>query len=97
MKKIHHQDMLKLICLGLFFIFLESGTPSGAGKETDDEVDGKSMSEDDDEDVDGVPLDGAALLKSAQQKSELKNIHPHTFLTEQILYPTRKIVLSEHI
>ena len=35
------------------------------GDEDEDEVDGKSISGE--EDVDGVPLDGAALLKSAQK------------------------------
>ena len=45
----------------------------GEGKRSrngnDDDVDGKSISEE--EDVDGIPLDGAALLKSAQ-KGEIK-------------------------
>ena len=33
-----------------------------------DDLDGRSIGGTDDEDVDGIPLDGAALLKSAQQK-----------------------------
>ena len=35
----------------------------------DEDLDGKSYGGSDDEDVDGIPLDGAALLKSAKQKS----------------------------
>ena len=39
----------------------ETGNPGRNGN--DDDIDGKSLSGE--EDVDGVPLDGAALLKSA--------------------------------
>ena len=40
---------------------MPGGSDGEGGNDHYDDVDGKSMSED--EDVDGVPLDGAALLK----------------------------------
>ena len=41
------------------------GRPDAGG---DEDLDGKPMTdEDDDDDVDGVPLDGAAFLKNAQK------------------------------
>lgn len=43
----------------------ESEASPGKNNNGNDDVDGKSLSED--EDVDGIPLDGAALLKSAQK------------------------------
>ncbi len=45
--------------------FLLTGEGKGSRNGNDDDVDGKSISGE--EDVDGVPLDGAALLKSAQK------------------------------
>ena len=43
-----------------------NGVTGGLFKDND--LDGRSIGGTDDEDVDGIPLDGAALLKSAQQK-----------------------------
>ena len=53
--------------------FTGDGKESRNGADEDDDVDGKSISGE--EDVDGVPLDGAALLKSAQKGSKCFSSH----------------------
>ena len=52
--------------------WLSSNKPKSNGTNSlfKDDLDGRSFGGTDDEDVDGIPLDGAALLKSAKQEGK---------------------------
>ena len=71
------EDSIKTDYIGNKSFSKLKGNASRGNTFKDDDLDGKSYGGTDDEDVDGIPLDGAALLKSAQQKS-LKRKDAHS-------------------
>ena len=75
---LYPQDFL--IKLQNIFLGLVGGESNGDSdsnsKRSPDDVDGKSMSED--EDVDGIPLDGAALLKRRSASGITPSFHRHS-------------------